>query len=112
MQLCLCIECDVLCDVVRCVFVCVSCTLIVRACGLMCLFVFFVSNLVMLYGVRLFVWFVCVRLRVLRVRYEVVLCGLSCVCFLFVCVLMSSCLCVANLMYRVHVYGLCICDVS
>ena len=47
------------------------------------------------------------RLRVKRVRYDVLLYCVSFV-FLFVCVLLLICLCAVNLIYRVPVCGLCL----
>ena len=50
-------------------------------------------------------------LRVLRVRYDVLLSCVSFV-FLFVCVLWLICLCAVNMIYRLPVCGLFFCAAS
>ena len=55
---CLCVVCELLCDVVWCVFVCCVCL-----CVCLCLFVLRVVHGVMMYGLYLVVVLVCVVVK-------------------------------------------------
>ena len=72
--------------------VCVAVLLCLCGIGwLICLRISFVGSCVMLYGVSLFVFFVCacfMRVRALRV-WRVMFCDVVCVCF--VCLLVCVC---------------------